>query len=337
MASPSIKKYFLPQRKNFIPIATSPLHDVVNREVEKEVAITPPSTPQNHSRKRKRYGDYSGELRAKIARYAIEYGNTAAARHFSSKLDSKLNESTVRGMKSAYERVRKRNEKMKIDSEITSVPKSPRGRPLKLGDMDAEVCEYLKNLRIAGGIVNSRIVLAAAKGIVTARDKTMLSENGGPILLDKPWAKSILKRLGMVKRKGTKGVKKLPCDFQEIKDEFLNRINTVIKTHNIPDSLIVNWDQTGSNYVPVNNWTMDFEGSKQVSVSHIDDKRQMTILLGISKAGDMLPPQLIYQGKSDSCHPVYNFQRDWDITHTESHWSTAESMDRYRLTNFYLT
>ena len=66
MASPSIKKYFLPQRKNFIPIATSPLHDVVNRDVEKEVAITLPSTPQSHSRKSKRYGDNSGDSEQKL-------------------------------------------------------------------------------------------------------------------------------------------------------------------------------------------------------------------------------------------------------------------------------
>lgn len=327
MTTPSIKTFFSPQRKALLPVAISPLQETVNKNVERELVLSSVS-PASESRKRKKYGNYSGELRAKIARYAIDHGNTAAARHFSSTLDAKINESTVRGMKSAYEKMRKINEKMKIATTITSIPKSPRGRPLKLGDMDTEVCDYIKNLRVAGGIVNSRIVIAAAKGIITARDKTQLFEYGGPIFLDKPWAKSILKRLGMVKRKGTKEVKSLPGDFEQIKKEFLDRIQTAVKTHNIPDSLIINWDQTGSNYVPVDNWTMDFEGSKQVAVSHIDDKRQMTVLLGITKSGSLVPPQLIYQGKSDSCHPVYPFQNDWDITHTESHWSTSDSMDR---------
>lgn len=65
--------------------------------------------------------------------------------------------------------MRKINEKLKIATSITSVPKYLRGRPLKLGDMDTLVCDYLKNLRDAGGIVNSRIVIAAAKGTITAR------------------------------------------------------------------------------------------------------------------------------------------------------------------------
>ena len=32
------------------------------------------------TKKREKYGDYTGKVRAKIARYAIEHRNTAAAR-----------------------------------------------------------------------------------------------------------------------------------------------------------------------------------------------------------------------------------------------------------------
>ena len=34
----------------------------------------------------------------------------------------------------------------------------------------------------------------------------------------------------------------------------------------IPDSLIINWDQTGINYVPVSQWTMAKQGWKHVEV-----------------------------------------------------------------------
>ena len=107
-------------------------------------------------------------------------------------------------------------------------------------------------------------------------------------------------------------------------------LNTIwlLQEHKIPDCLIINWDQTGSNFVPVSEWTMDAEGSKQVAISHMDDKRQMTVLLSCTKSGNLLPPQLIYQGKTDNCHPQFNFPADWDITHTESHWSTSDSMIR---------
>ena len=54
---------------------------------------------------------------------------------------------------------------------MKTLPKSPRGRPLKLWSFDAEVCDHIKNLRKLDGVVNRRIVIAAAKGIIMAKDQ----------------------------------------------------------------------------------------------------------------------------------------------------------------------
>lgn len=90
----------------------------------------------------------------------------------------------------------------------------------------------------------------------------------------------------MVNTEGTKGVKNLSTDFDKITKRFSYRIQNVVKTHNIPDSFMIFWDQTLSNYVPVSNCAMDFEGVKQIALSHNDDMRQMTFfLIGITKAG----------------------------------------------------
>ena len=40
----------------------------------------------------------------------------------------------------------------------------------------------------------------------------------------------------------------------------------------IPLALIINWDQTGINYVPVGSWTMEVEGTKRVEIIGKDDK-----------------------------------------------------------------
>ena len=40
--------------------------------------------------------------------------------------------------------------------------------------------------------------------------------------------------------------------------------------------LIITWDQTGLNYVPVSSWTMAEEGCKRVEIDGKDDKRQIT-------------------------------------------------------------
>lgn len=55
----------------------------------------------------------------------------------------------------------------------------------------------------------------------------------------------------------------------------------------------------------------------------------MTTLLAISKAGELLPPQLIYQGKTDGCHPKFVFPESFDVYHSENHWSNEETMLRY--------
>ena len=45
--------------------------------------------------------------------------------------------------------------------------------------------------------------------------------------------------------------------------------------------------------------------------------------------GEFLPPQLIYKGKTDRCHPHYDFPNDWSITHSPKHWSTEETTLAY--------
>ena len=45
--------------------------------------------------------------------------------------------------------------------------------------------------------------------------------------------------------------------------------------------------------------------------------------------GDFLPAQLIYKGKTDRCHPHYQFPLSWDITHSSNHWSTETTMIQY--------
>lgn len=95
---------------------------------------------------------------------------------------------------------------------------------------------YIRNLRKSGAVINTAICIAVAEGIVHAYDKQLLSCNGGPIALKKSWAQSILHRLNMVKRRGscTAKVKFTDEKFSEIKDEFLQRIETAVKNITFP-------------------------------------------------------------------------------------------------------
>ena len=89
----------------------------------------------------------------------------------------------------------------------------------------------------------------------------------------------------------------------------------------IPQDLIINWDQTGMHYVPF--WTMAKEGSKRVEICGKDDKRQITAVFNCSMTGDFLPMQLIYAGKTEKCHW---FPSEWHVTHSPNHWSNEDTM-----------
>ena len=97
----------------------------------------------------------------------------------------------------------------------------------------------------------------------------------------------------------------------------------------IPPELIINWDQTGINYVPVGSWMMEKEGAWRVELAGKDDKCQLTAVSGGSMAGDCLPPQLIYQGKTCWYIPKIDFPDDWHVIFSANHWSNERTMTDY--------
>ena len=273
------------------------------------------------SPKRGNYNNYSPEVRAKMSRYVVENGIQNAARKFTSELGSPVNESTIRSIKSSY---LKRGLHKQFEN-VSELPKKDRGRPLLLGKCDAELLEYIRNIREFGGIVNSQIVISSAKGLLKFHDPDLLQT----LDLGKTWAESVLQCLGYMKSKGTKATRSKPEDFEKTKMDYIERIEKCVNEHSIPYDLILNWDQTGVNLIPGGDWTMDAKGSKQVKITGLNDKRQITALLTISKSGELLPPQIIYKGTTEQCHPKYQFPKSWNIYHSENHWSTTNTMLQY--------
>ena len=155
-----------------------------------------------------------------------------------------------------------------------------------MGNYDAVVKDYITNLRLAD------LIIGAAKGIITHLNPSRLQEHGCNVVFDKSWARLFLNRVGYVKRKGTKAARKLPPDFDAIKAAFLDHVQeaATVESSLVPPQLIVNLDQTGAKFVPVSEWTLAPQGSKQVAIIAKDDKREMTVLLSCSLSGELLPP-----------------------------------------------
>lgn len=144
---------------------------------------------------------------------------SAAVRHCSRKLGRQLKESTVRSIMTSYKKEVQEKRKRDDEGEVTLLPKKKRGRSKLLGEaLDAKVQAYLRKIRENGGIVSARIVMAAARGLLLAYDRNQLAEFGGPVVLNRHWAYSLLQRMNYVKRKASTSKSKYTVsDFQELK------------------------------------------------------------------------------------------------------------------------
>ena len=286
----SLLRYFKPA--NRLPTADEAgLPTTVTAEVNKAVekALHGASKVEK-SKKRKYTTAFTPEDRAAIGRYAAENGNAKAVKKFKATHD--IGESTVRLLKKKYlEELRKHVPCTEFE-EVKSLPGHKRGRKVMLGEeLDGKVQSYVKALRAAGTPIGSSVVMAAAEGLVRAYDRTILVEYGGHISITKSWVMSLLGRMGYVKRKATTKATPGMSDkaFEEAKASFLKQIARMTKLREIPDSLIINLDQTGIKLLPNGDWTMASEGSKRVEVAGLGDKRQITATFAASLDGTFLP------------------------------------------------
>ena len=227
--------------------------------------------------------------------YDVTHGTSAAIKHFHTKLPY-LKWTTVIDWKIAMTAKMRQVHSCGKFEPITSLEGKKTGRPSTLSDkLTGELKLYIEVIPEGGGVINTAIVIAAATGMLQKRDPASLASNGGHITLKKSWAKYFLQTMNYVKRKSTTKAGIAVRNFDKIKDQFLLDIKGVKMMEDIPDELVVNWDQTGIKYVPVSQWTMEQKGAKRVEVHGVDDKRQITAVFGGSLTGDFLPVLLVYE------------------------------------------
>ena len=194
----NMERYFKRVDSPFLPAEHGELSKVVPSKSIKEANKTAESLlSEESSRKRQKYQKVSTEMKSKIAKYASENGVQAAVKRFKEQVPNapKNWKNTVRDWKYAYlhELYRKRGAG---DNTNVLLPAKRMGRPLLLGnELDKQVQEYIKSLRNGHAVVNTAIVLAVVKG----HDANFLSS----IELTRDWAKSLMKRMGLTKRKAT--------------------------------------------------------------------------------------------------------------------------------------
>lgn len=259
------------------------------------------------------------KMKREVGQYAVYHGASAAVKHFNQIYPNYVfRRTTVNSWKTKIKTSKSQNSQ--------DVVFKKKGRPNFLSeDLLKKVKVLMIGTRSAGTAISRRLVVAIGKGIVKANNPKSLRENGGWIELTEDWARGIIKSMNWTKRKATTG--KVEPSQQFLDEERLTyqkKISTAVHENDIPESLIVNLDQTPLSYVSPGKYTFDLKGSKTVPVKGIDDKRQITATFAISLSGEFLPLQVIYEGKTKRCLPKYQFPKEFDVTFSENHWSNTE-------------
>ena len=115
-----------------------------------------------------------------------------------------------------------------------------------LPKFEENIVHYFKKLQLSCGIVNRSVTIAAARGIISVKNRQVLAERGGPIELKNRLAQSFLRRFNFVRWEGTKAARKIP-------EKCLR--NKRIPQSNLSNDLIINFDQTNVYIVPMGEYT----------------------------------------------------------------------------------
>ena len=136
--------------------------------------------------------------------------------------------------------------------------------------------------------------------------------------------------MGFVQRRGSTQTKATLSDQQvsQMKHTYLSQVSGMVTVHKILPELMINWDQAGVKLIPSQNWTMEQQGSSQVEIAGISDKRQIMLTSAGSMSGELLPLQLLYQGKTTR-HPQYPYPPGFDVWHTPNHWANEDTTMRF--------
>ena len=273
------------------------------------------------SKRNSSYTKWSEKDRYSIGKYASENGVAAAVRKFK-KTFPNLNESTVRTFRKKVEAELKSavKEKREITKAIAKYS-SPTGRPLMLGQLDSMVQTYLLAQSQRGCVINASIANATAHALIKRHPQCI----GNIDLESSFWAKSLFHRMGFVRRRKTSSKVEIPeAARKEIEFLFHHEIVTYVEKFKIPQSLILNLDQTPLKYVPVSNETMALKGSTSVTIEGSNDKRMITGTFAITLSGRFLPIQLIYGGKTTQSIPKVAFPKEFSLSANPTHFSNTE-------------
>ena len=107
---------------------------------------------------------------------------------------------------------------------------------------------------------------------------------------------------------------------------FLHRIVSTVEKYKIPNSMILNLNQTSLKYAPYRRQTLAAKNLKHVhvAISATSNQKAITEIFVITLDGHCLPLQLIYGGKTTRSLPKFKFQKEFSLSVNKKHFSNTQ-------------
>ena len=190
--------------------------------------------------------------------------------------------------------------------------------------MTKKVQLYIQQLSQRGGVI-SRITTVSVATVLLERDESI-----DKIKITETWAKSLLKRMGFVRKAKTSlTVEILEGARKKIEYQYLYQIVNAIEKWDIHPDLVVNFDQTPSKLVPVGRSTLAKRNSTNVTIAGSSEKKRITATFAVSLSGNFLPPQFIYGGKTTQSLPKYEFPKSFSLSVNPTHYSNSQESIKF--------
>ena len=150
------------------------------------------------------------QQRFQIRKNAAENGTAASVQKYRPNFP-KINERTIREFKRKYE-VQLRHSKNNAGQEVPKgVTAEKRSRPLLLGKFNGMVQTYIRSASNSGAVVTRSMAVVTAKALMIR----YLHIVGKTDLDNFEWAKSLFRRMGYTRRKGTKPKLEMPAGLRK--------------------------------------------------------------------------------------------------------------------------
>ena len=221
---------------------------------------------------------YTIAYKLQVIQYAKENGNRAAARHFGSPPTEKM----IRFWRKQEEKLQK----------AVKSKHGLRTKKAKWVELEEEMKAWVVDQRNQGAIVTTKQIIFEAKERATAKGYDDFGGNEG-------WCYRFMKRNGLAMRTKTKISQKMPMAYENKILEFHKYVINLRKDTHFEMGQIANMDEVPLSFDVPSNKTVDFKGSKTVTIKTSGhEKTHFTAVLACCADGTKLPPFLIFKRKT---------------------------------------